>query len=210
MNTKLGFGMIATMLLVTPAAADVERTRTVTKGGAVSASWQSSDDCQTTTVGLWAFEQAARATAGQPEYSQQIHVEVWHYDWCTGESWDATASATSGLTINRLDDATVEVPVNIATTTCGWTEDGSWACTEDVTDTGTLSVAFAGTGDTTTGRWVSSYSQGDTTLHERNVGKYRQATATGSLVLRGIELLAGDAFADLQQLSWGSHSITRY
>lgn len=169
-------------------------------GGSASASWSAHDECGFTSGGVFGAEQTSHvSSSGQPWTTVEVRADFWHVDWCTGESWEAHGASTTGLSITRLDAATIELAVDRLEPVCGEQPDGGWACPSVVVETATVAVTFTGVGDTESGNYLDSQMGGGIVLAHRGHGSYREATVTGSLVLGGRELLAGDTYADLSQ-----------
>jgi hypothetical protein len=199
----------AALLLVTPARADVYHASSSIRGGAVTANWHVETECGFTGVDLWAFDRSVRVAGGETQEGQEIYIAAWEYDWCTGEAWDTQAWGTTGLSITRLEAASLDVALNIVSRRCALTDD-AWLCGDDIVETGSLTAGFTGTGDTDAGRTSFTYEEGDTRVQQRSTGKYRAATATGSFMLRGVERLAGTVDAQLMQVTEGTHTVMRY
>ncbi len=210
MRKVLGFGTMVSLSLVASAAAEVETTRMIVKGDALSSQWRWSDDCTSTSVVVWGGEEVANSGSGQPAYATHLQVDVTVWNRCTGRAQYAIADYTSGLAIDGVDSATVETPVTFYEEVCTRVGTFGWTCEIHELDTVTLSVTYTGSGETATGRYVTSSTTRGRRSMVRSAGKWRDAIATGSLVFDGVELLQGDVNATLQEVSSGVHTITRY
>ncbi len=180
------------------------------KGEAASAGFYASDECSTTSAYIWGGEQVAHGS-GQPVYSQTANAYAYSFNWCTGEWFDGYGYAESGVAVNALTSATISVPVTFTRTECVLDDGtGEYVCTLTDLGTATFTASLTGTGDTFSGHNHSSYRGGGTSSTSRSAGKYRQATATGNLVLDGQQLAGTASYAELQKANSGYHTVSHF
>lgn len=201
--------MITTVLVAVPAAADVEHETMTIRGSTLMAWWQiDQDECVTISVNLWGGEQITRVIGEQTAETQQVYADLSRWDRCTDEYAYAAGESTT-IAIDGLDTATVEIPVTLYQESRLALDDGGWACEAVVLDTGTLTATLTGYGDSRVYRHVQSYGSRTRRGMLRDRATFRDATATGSLVLEGAEVLTVDGGAWLSEGSAGTHTIVR-
>ncbi len=202
---------VTVLLVAAPASAEVEVSRQLVKGEALTASWQSTDGCLATYVDLWGGEQVSLGGT-QPEYAPELHVSVGRFDRCEGH-WAiyADADVTSGFSIDGVNSAAIyEIPLTFYEEVCYPTGWFGWTCDIVELESTTLSATFSGDGDVSTGRFMSSSGDRRHRITFRDRGKHRDATATGTLMFEGENLLTGDFDGTLHNSTSGRIELTRY
>ncbi len=206
MKRLISFTLVAVTTIAASASAEMWRSHLSIRGGSLSASWSWSDDCSVTFLELWAADETRLLDGGQHDAVQYAGVYGSRSDWCTSDSFElSNLGAIGTLAIDDLDAATLEVPVSRV----AWTCDDTGACTAEAVETATLTLSLTGIGDTSTEQWSSSWSGAGTRARERGNGRTRAADAVGSLVLGGVELLAGETDAELRDVKTGSLTLVR-
>ncbi len=207
-TAKLILGGLVSMLAVTSASADTERTTQLVRGASITAALHHVTDCAITTVGIWGFDEIAKDTAGKPDYHRQVEVYVGHTNWCHPMTWELFGTSDT-VEIDGMNSATVDVAFEIPAWVCLRDDAGVATCGEDL-GPGSLAVTFTGTGDVVTERWNATYDTGTVRIHDRASTTHRWADVTGSLSLGGANLLGYVMDAELHDVKRGTHTVTRY
>ncbi len=196
-----------TVLFAVPASAGVEHENLLVKGGSAQASWHTSDGCTFTSVDVWVGEQVARAS-GAPEYAAWGGVNVSMVDICNADFRWYSGPVLDGIEIDGVDSASIVTELELTGERCS-PGDGDFVCEPVAATRVPLSLTFTGDGEAVTGRSVSSWHVGRTRGMSRHSGVARDATVTGSFVLDGAELIAGDPYARIEQVTDGRNTIYR-
>lgn len=202
-------GAALTVVLASSASAEVTHESYTVKGDAVMASWHSMDGCVSTAVNLHGIEQRFRVSGETAIEERALGLEVVRFDRCTFhlvEMWGWTSDAS--VELDGTNGGGVDGEITLEGQRCGDLGD-TFGCESITPVTLDLFVEYTGAGEVMTGRSVSTTRMGTAHVSHRYYGENRDATATGSFVLDGTELLVGNSYARLERVTTGTQSITR-
>ncbi len=170
------------------------------------------NECGNTYAYVAGGDQVTHLKGDKPVESGYTYAWVQGYNWCTGEWFYGAGSTDTSQTIDRLDSATLSVPVNLYTQSCTLDADtGWWSCNYDFVGTATLTANLTGTGEVSSGISMNQWSMGSYRSFSRFNGQYRQADTAMSLILNGTDMLAGSmGWGNLNKVNSGSHWFYQY
>ena len=191
--------VLAVLTLSLPAFANTTNKFQV-KGQTADASFYQSDECNYTSVGIFASDNVSKSSSGTSTSQKGAYVHYSNYNFCTGQGSyaDGFAPDVTFTSDNSLRSATLNGTVTVNDYSSGSTK------------TVNLALTWTGTGDTFRGN-SHSHQQGPRfTSNYRYVGAYRQAQVSGSVTLDGKNLISGlSSYASLNSTNSGSVEIVR-
>jgi len=107
---------------VTPALAHTKYKSQTRNNSAQFNAW-SGDDCSSSSVSIWAFEQESRGT--QSYAVDVVYVDYSSYNYCTGDqSYGWASFDAAAFDIQKLKSASVDVTDQMYVSTCHYTDGG--------------------------------------------------------------------------------------
>ncbi len=199
MNKTIAGVVLTILSLSLPAVASTTNKFQV-KGQTANAYFYQSDDCNYTSVGVFASDNVTKNSPGAPTSQKGAYLYYSNYNFCNGESsyGDGFSPNVTFSSNNSLNSATLNGAIAINDYSSGTTK------TVDV------ALTWTGTGDTYRGN-SHSHNQGPGfTSNYRYVGSYRDAQVSGSVTLDGKNLIANlTSYASLNSSNSGSIEIVR-
>jgi hypothetical protein len=194
----IGAALTLVSLSIPVLAATTEKYKV--KGESASAYFYQSDDCNSTFVGISAYNDIAKDAPGAPTSQKQASAYYSNYNYCTGGGSFAYGSVTDpNFTMsNSLRSATLNSTITVYDSNSGTSKNLDVALT------------WTGTGDTYRGHNSSHYQGPGYTSNYRYAGSYRDAEVSGSVTLDGTNIITNlSNDATLGSYNNGSVTITR-
>jgi len=187
---------VATLVATTSAqAAPPQKSVFSFRGLNGQANWFDVTGCQLASVQVIGNQNVAHSTGGKPVTTDMVTVIYTIFNFCTGEfrigSGSGDASISGSL---RSMTITGTIPIN------------------DLTQgplTATVNVTLTASGEVTRGVNNFHTNGGGTTIAVRSVGATAEATPSGSVVVGGVDLVAGLTTSDsaISETNGGSVTI---
>jgi len=193
-------GTVLTVLSLSLPAFAATSNKFQVKGQTADAYFYQSDECNYTSVGIFASDNVAKSSSGTPTPQKGAYIYYSNYNFCNGQgsSGDGFAPDVTFTSDNSLKSATLNGTVSLNDYSSGTTK------TVDV------SLTWTGTGDTFRGNSHSHNHGPSFTSNYRYVGAYRQAQVSGNVTLDGKNLISGlSSYASLNSTNSGSVEIVR-
>src|SRR4028119_1128938 len=165
------------------------------KGQTADAYFYQSDECNYTSVGVFASDNVSKSGPGAPTAQKGAYIYYSNYNFCKGEGsyGDGFAPNATFTSDNSLNSAKVNGTFTLNDYSSGTTK------TVDV------ALTWAGGGDTFRGNSHSHYQGPRFTSNYRYVGAYRQAQVSGNITLDGKNLISGlSSYGSLNSSNSGS------
>lgn len=170
------------------------------KGQTADAYFYQSDDCNYTSVGIFASDSISKSAPGAPTAEKSAYLYYSTYNWCTGEGAYGDGFSTE-VTFNAdksLKSATLNGTFAV--------NDYSSGTTKNVD----VALTWMGMGDTYRGNSHSHYQGPAFTSNYRYVGSYSEAMVSGTVTSNGKNLIENlSSFASLSSSNSGFMEITR-
>ncbi|BAZ31851.1 hypothetical protein NIES4074_43240 [Cylindrospermum sp. NIES-4074] len=170
------------------------------KGESASASFSQYDGCNSTYVGVYAFDNVTKDAPGAPTSQTGANLYYSSYDYCTGVGsygygYSENATFTSS---NSLQSASLSGSFTL------------YDYSSAVNKTAAVDLTWTGTGDLFRGNSHSTYQGPGYRSSYRSVGAYRDASVTGTVTVDGTNLIANvPSYGSLSSSNNGSLFITK-
>jgi hypothetical protein len=197
MKTAIGAALTVLSLTLPALAATTEQYQF--KGQNASASFYQYDDCNSTYVDVYAFDNLTKSAPGAPTSHKEAYLYYSNYNYCNGTgSSGYGSSANASFTTSQLNSANLNGTFTVTDYLSGNTK------TVDV------NLTWTGTGDTYRGNY-HGHSQGPGyRSNYRSVGASRDAEVSGNVTSNGVNLIANlSSYGSLSSSNSGSLSITK-
>ncbi|MEQ9666904.1 hypothetical protein [Coleofasciculus sp. G2-EDA-02] len=192
----------ATLILLSlslPAVAATNQKYQV-KGQTADAYFYQSDECNYTSVGIFASDNVSKNAPGAPTAQKGAYIYYSTYNWCTGEGSYGDGFATD---VNFTSDKSLKSAALNGTFAVN---DYSSGATKNVD----VAVMWTGTGDTYRGNSHSHYQGPAFTSNYRYVGAHSDAMVSGTITSEGKNLVENlSSFGSLSSSNSGSIEIIR-
>ena len=170
------------------------------KGQTADAHFYQSDDCNYTSIGVFASDNVSKSGAGAPTAQKGAYIYYSNYNFCNGQGsyGDGFAQNVTFTSDNSLKSATLKGTFTLNDYSSG------------ATKTADVALTWTGTGDTFRGN-SHSHSHGPKfTSNYRYVGSYRQADVSGNVTLDGKNVISGlSSYGSLNSTNSGSVEVVR-
>lgn len=216
MKTKIAITTLALTVgvLSGTAHADVARTSYQFRGERAEAefNWAEPDGCTRGWLYVAGGESVTHDVGGRPVTSTLAYAWYVTMNFCDGTHQRAFGTIEGGANIERLDSASIQIPMTVLRPVCAETRDGWYRCDEVPTgEVAMLRVALEGAGATTRGVTMTSSSSEGFRSVAHDVGVSRAASATATLVIGGVDHLAGavPTRASIGSSETNTHTLTQ-
>jgi hypothetical protein len=185
--------ILGSLASATSAQAEVLSDSFTYKGKSADAYFYAYGDCTYLSGNVYGGEQVThQAGTGAPVSGKYVSAYLYGYNYCTGESFSGYGYGDAVSVAQNLGSATLSVPVSLWSWGCYDDGAGNWTCSSNDLGSGLLSVTLTANDATTyKGHSHGTYNAGPYRSSYRSNGTYRTADAAASLVLGGVDLLAG-------------------
>lgn len=182
----------------------VEKTQSSFKGLVALAFFDTVEGCIDTTVGVRVTNGAERVGPGKPSDVSEVEAFVEQFDMCLEE----VLLNVEGTAAVSADEFEIDKKLGSARVTKTLTLTGESGNSFDVA----VDVTWAATGqpEVSRNRFYTRTAGGIS--NEQSRGTFREATATGTVLSGGTNLIQNptDSFADLQSVNDGFRQITKF
>jgi hypothetical protein len=174
-------GTVLTVLSLSLPAFAATSNKFQVKGQTADAYFYQSDECNYTSVGIFASDNVSKTTSGAPTSQKGAYIHYSNYNFCKGEGSysDGFAPDVTFTSDNSLRSATLNGNFTLNDYSSG------------AIKTVNVALTWTGTGDTFRGNSHSHYQGPSFVSNYRYVGAYRQAQVSGNVTLDGKNLISG-------------------